>query len=232
MTQNVLITGANRGIGLEFVRQYAASKAHVFACCRNPDQADELTRLAQDPAHHISLHRLDLEDFSSIDQLAAELHAQRLDLLIQNAGVYGRRNRDLGSTDYDDWMRTFRINTMAPFKLAESLVAPLSRGNHPILSVITSRMGSIDDNTSGGSVVYRSTKAALNMVAKTLSLDLAPYAIRVVALHPGWVKTDMGGANALISAEESVSGMRQVLASMGQKENGAFLAFDGRTIPW
>lgn len=233
MSSNLLITGANRGIGLEFARQYATEGWRIFACCRHPEGSTELNALSQKHDGLITVHMLDVGDFLQIERLADELAGQDLDILINNAGIYpDATSGGLGATNYEGWAHAFRVNTMAPLKMAETFAGNLARGKQKKIINITSKMGSIADNTSGGAYTYRSSKAALNMVVKSLSHDLASRGIITAVLHPGWVKTDMGGPNALITAEQSVSGMRKVIAGLTQKESGRFYAYDGQEIPW
>ncbi|MBU3735988.1 MAG: SDR family oxidoreductase [Methylobacterium sp.] len=227
-----LITGANRGIGLEFTRQYAAAGWQVHATCRHPDQAHALQALAgKYPA--IRMHPLDVADFDRIDSLARELQNESIDLLLNNAGIYpsGSRGR-LGATDEAEWAQAFRVNSMAPLRMCEAFLTHVARSPLKKIALITSKMGSIDDNTSGGAYIYRTSKAALNMVARSLAIDLAPQGISVALLHPGWVRTDMGGPDAWISAEQSVTGMRQLIDRLDLERSGKFFAYDGQPIPW
>jgi NAD(P)-dependent dehydrogenase (short-subunit alcohol dehydrogenase family) len=233
MSPQALITGANRGLGLEFVKQLSAQGWRVFACCRDPQQADNLNQLAQASAGKISVHPLVVEDSAQIQQLARQLQGQAIDLLINNAGMYtGGVSERFGQISTPDWLRVFQVNTIAPLKMAESFVAHVAQSQLKTIATITSKMGSIADNTSGGVYIYRSTKAALNMVMKSLALDVEPSGIKVALLHPGWVKTDMGGPNALITAQQSVAGMLQVILNLGWQDSGRFLAYDGTEIEW
>lgn len=229
----VLITGTNRGIGLEFVRQYAMNGWRVHACCRNPTSADALNRLAAQYLDRISVHELDVVDHQQIEQLAETLSTESIDLLINNAGVYPFTHGDaFGETDYDAWQYAFAVNTMAPLKMIEAFVRQVARSQIKTIVTITSKMGSIADNRGGGSYIYRSSKAAVNIVMKSLSIDLSDKRITAILLHPGWVKTDMGGPGALISAEQSVTGMRRVLEHLQSEDSGKFYAFDGQIVPW
>jgi NAD(P)-dependent dehydrogenase (short-subunit alcohol dehydrogenase family) len=224
----VLITGANRGLGLEFCRQYAADGWQVLACCRNPEAADELAEIPD-----VRVLPLDISDFAQIDHLAAELKDASIDVLINNAGIYGDSPRHgFGHLDYTAWMHTLTVNTLAPVKMAEAFLPHLKRGEQKLLASITSQMGSIADNGSGGSILYRTSKAALNAAMKSLALDLEELGIGVLVLHPGWVKTDMGGPSALIDAEESIAGMRRVLERFTLAQSGEFLKYDGSPLPW
>lgn len=231
--KTVLITGANRGIGLEFVRQYAAEGWRVLACCRKPAAADMLNRLVNQFPDRIQVHALDVTDHQQIEQLAQTLTGQPIDLLINNAGVYPPvRGDSFGKTDYAAWQQVFAVNTMAPLRMAEAFIRQVSRSELKTIVTITSKMGSVADNSGGGSYIYRSSKAGVNIVAKSLSIDLSPQRIIVVVLHPGWVKTDMGGPGALITAEQSVTGMRRVIGNLTLQDSGKFYAFDGQIVPW
>ncbi len=225
----VLITGANRGLGLEFTQQYAADGWSVLACCRHPQSALDLQALAKVNAN-ITIQPLDVADFVQIDALALQLKDESIDVLINNAGVYPASS--FGGTNYEAWAEGFKVNSMVPLKMAEAFVQHLTRGQLKKIATLSSKMGSLDDNTSGESYSYRSSKTAVNMVMKSLSIDLKPHGISVVTLHPGWVQTDMGGSNALISAHTSVSGLRKVIESLSLESTGKFIAYDGKAIPW
>jgi len=223
----VLITGANRGIGLAFARSFAADGWRVYACCRQPDKAREL----KDLAGEVTVHRLDVTDSLQVAGLARELAGQPVDILLNNAGIYGSRT-GFGETDYDLWPQVFQVNVMAPLRLAERFVEQVAQSESKLIVNISSRMASIAENSSGGGYVYRSSKAALNMVAKSLSIDLADRGITVVMFHPGWVQTDMGGPKAAVTAGESVAGMRAVIERLTSADNGRFFTYDGTEIPW
>jgi NAD(P)-dependent dehydrogenase (short-subunit alcohol dehydrogenase family) len=229
---SVLITGANRGLGLEFCKQYGAQGWRIFACCRQPATATALQTLAaQYP--QLTIHTLDVADFQQIDQLAAQLSSEPMDVLLSNAGVYGdKSDYDFGKLDYHLWQETLRINTLAPVKLAEAFLPHLLKSNRKQLVAITSLMASMTDNGSGGSIFYRSSKAGLNAAMKSLAIDLLSQKISVLILHPGWVKTDMGGSQAPTSPEESISGMRKVIDEFSLENSGTFLNFKGELQPW
>ena len=228
----VLVTGANRGLGLEMVRQYAHDGWQVLACCREPEQAEELCRIADSSEGRVRVFRLDVTDAAQIQSLARELQVQPIDIFVNNAGIYGPRPLPFGRVPEADWVDVFRINTIAPLKLAEAFVEHVARSRQKIFATISSKMGSMKENREGGDYIYRSSKAAVNAVVKSLSLDLRERNIKTVALHPGWVRTEMGGKDAPLSVEESVSEMRTVLASVTTRKTGKFLAFDGTVIPW
>ncbi len=223
----VLITGANRGIGLEFARVFAADGWNVHACCRQPEKAAKLKALAGE----VSVHRLDVTNGLQVAGLARELAEEPIDLLLNNAGIYGPRT-GFAQTDYDEWAPVFQVNVMAPLRMAERFVRQVAGSERKLIANISSKMGSIGDNARGGSYIYRSSKAALNMVVKSLSVDLAGRGISVVAFHPGWVQTDMGGSEAALTVAESVAGMRAVIEGLGPADNGKFFNYDGSEIPW
>ena len=231
--KTILITGANRGIGLELSKQYAADGWRVFACCRHPEKAEALNKLANQHPSLIKIQALDVADHTQIEQLALSLSNETIDLLFNNAGVYPASDAGgFGRTNYSEWMSAFAINTMAPLKMVEAFVNNVARSQQKLIVTMTSQMGSIEDNSSGGNYLYRSTKAAANMVVKSLALDLNKKGITAVAFNPGWVKTDMGGPNAMISVEQSVSEMRQVIGRLKLTDSGKFFGNDGNIIPW
>ncbi len=232
MQGTVLITGANRGIGLEFVRQFARGGSQVIACCRDPTSASALDALMRQSDGKVTVHRLNVTDRRQREDLSKELGDTPIDMLINNAGVYGQRDATLGNIDEQRWLETFAINTIAPIKLSEILVENVARGRHKIIASISSQMGSIADNRSGNHYVYRSSKAALNAAMKSMALDLRSRAIIAAILHPGWVKTDMGGPNAPISVEESVDRMRETLGRLTLQDSGIFFDVDGSVLPW
>lgn len=224
----VLITGANRGLGFEFARQYCAAGWRVIATCRKPEAAGRLESLSC----NTEVHPLDVADFAQVEALAHALDHEKIDLLLSNAGVYGPPSSQFGSLDFAAWEEVFRVNSMATLKICECFADHVAGSNLKLIVAITSRMGSIDDNASGGSYFYRASKAALNAVMKSLSIDLKERGITVAVLHPGWVKTDMGGADALIDVGPSVAGMRKVIAGLKPQDSGKFLGFNGDEIPW
>ena len=224
----VLITGANRGLGLEFVRQYAIDNYEVIACSRKINKKDDLHKL-QVKFKNISIYKLDVANFSSIDQFAKSLKSP-IDILINNAGVYPDSSID--HINYDTWLEAFKINTLVAFKMTKAFLPHLKKSHLKKVASLTSKMGSIDDNSGGGEYLYRSSKTALNMVMKSLSIDLKPYDLALITLHPGWVRTDMGGPNGLIDADESVTGMKRQIDKLSIKTSGQFIAYDGKKIPW
>ena len=230
---SVLITGCNRGLGLEWVRQCAEKGWRVYATCRFPEQADALNGLArQHPS--VSVHRLDVTRAEQIAELAAALSEVPIDVLINNAGVYLERTvaHGLGSLSYADWVETLAVNTLGPVRVTEAFVAHLARSQRRLVVAITSHMGSIADIESAGSYYYRSSKAALNAAMKGLALELERHRIGVLLLHPGWVRTRMGGPNAPVAPADSVGGMGTMVENFRLADSGSFLRYDGRQMPW
>ena len=231
MPGTILITGCNRGIGLEMTRQFAEDGWQVIATCRNPSAAWELGELAE-ANHNIEVHGLDITDYQQMAGLAKDLDGRQLDILISNAGYYGPKGVGLGSVDVEEWRKVLEANTIAPYKLVETFYPNLAGSEYKVIGVLSSKVGSIGDNSSGGGYIYRSSKTALNQVVKSLSIDLAGEGIKVLALHPGWVKTEMGGPNALISTKESVAGLKKILLEASAEHSGRFHNYDGSAIPW
>ncbi|MCK5274623.1 MAG: SDR family oxidoreductase [Alphaproteobacteria bacterium] len=218
----VLITGASRGIGREFARQYEAGGWRVIATCRDPSKYDL----------EGEVYRLDVTDPDSVAALHRELKGEAIDLLINNAGIYGPRGLEFGSLDYDSWEEVLRTNVLGPMRVAEAIIDQVAASEKKKMVFISSKVGSIADNSSGGSYIYRSSKTALNMAVKSLSLDLSGKEVICLMLHPGWVQTDMGGASALIDAATSVAGMRAVIDRAGAADSGRFFNYDGNELPW
>lgn len=217
-----LITGANRGIGLELARQYAGDGWTVIGTAREPDKAADLAAIDA-----TEIARFDAADAASIDALASQLGNRPIDVFINNAGYYGSH-----TVERQDWLRTLAINTVAPTQLALRLKPNVMAGESKKMVVLTSKMGSIADNVRGGAIIYRSSKAAVNAAWKSLAIDFASEDIAITMLHPGWVRTDMGGPNALIDVETSVSGLRAVIDGLSPENSGCFLAYDGSAIDW
>jgi NAD(P)-dependent dehydrogenase (short-subunit alcohol dehydrogenase family) len=227
----VLITGTNRGIGLEFVKQYLDRGHRVLATCRNPDDKGELADLAA-ANHSVTLMALDVGSEESRASFAAALADTPVDIFINNAGVYGPRDASFGKVDAKEWEQVLFVNSIAPLLLTQEIIGNLREGGDRKLVYITSKMGSIDDNSGGGSYIYRSSKTALNSVVRSLSVDLRDEGFSVAVLHPGWVQTDMGGPNALIDTLTSVSGMIGVIDKLSQANTGQFFNYDGQPIAW
>lgn len=229
---NVLITGANRGIGLEMVKYAMEQGWRVFACCRNPHNADKLFNIAKLSNGQISVHIADMVELGTLQALSYELRNDPIDMLINNAGIYGSDKNKFGSVDVDSWLQTFQINSIAPLKMVETFVGQLDMGKRKVVACMSSKMGSMADNGYGSSYIYRSSKAALNAVVKSLSIDLKDQGIISVALHPGWVKTDMGGPNAEITTRDCVEQLFSHLAALTIEDSGRFIDIDGSDVPW
>lgn len=227
----VLITGANRGIGLELTRQCLERGDEVTAACRRPDEAKELLAL-RETHEKLSILPLELNDEGSLERFVKELDGKTIDIFINNAGIYGQRDARIGNIDTASWHEAFHVNTIAPMLLTERLLPQLREGKDRKLIYMSSKMGSIADNGSGGSYVYRSSKTALNQVVKSLAGDLTSDGFTVLTLHPGWVRTDMGGPNGLIDTDTSAKGLLQVIDGASTADSGRFIAYDGKDIPW
>ncbi len=217
----VLITGANRGIGLEFCRQLTARGDTVIAACRKPSEA-----LAALPVEIID--GVDVADDAAVARLAETLSGRAIDVLINNAGLLVPTG--LSSLDFDVIRRQLEINSLGPLRVTAALRSNLSPGSK--VAIITSRMGSITDNTSGGHYGYRMSKAAVNMAGKSLALDLAADGVAVVLLHPGWVRTDMTAHNGLIDTDESVAGLLTRIDGLTQAQSGTFWHTSGEALRW
>ncbi len=227
----ILITGTNRGIGLEFTKQYLARGDRVIATCRDIEAADALQKLRSDH-DKLEVQQLDVSSAESILKFVQQLADTPIDIFINNAGVYGPRNAKFGEVDGQLWASVLQVNSIAPLMLSQLLMPNLRQGTDKKMVYLTSKMGSIDDNSGGGSYIYRSSKTALNSVVKSLAIDLAGEGFRAAVLHPGWVLTDMGGQNALIDTKTSVTGMLQVVDDLDQQSSGSFFNYDGSIIAW
>jgi NAD(P)-dependent dehydrogenase (short-subunit alcohol dehydrogenase family) len=230
--QTILITGANRGLGLEFARQYAADGWQVYATCRDPNSASELRRLADAIGNNMHILALDVTDLASIKAAAAELDGEAIDLLLNNAGVGGPRGQTIGNIDYEAWAKVLSVNTLGPLRVSEVFVDNVAQSERKLIVTLTSGMGSIADNTSGGAFAYRSSKAAVNMVMRSLAIDLAPRGITCLVINPGWVRTDMGGPRGNLTPAESVTRLRRLIEKFGPKHSGRFFNHDGREYAW
>ena len=228
----ILITGANRGLGLEFTRQYLAEGYAVIAATRNPGAAHRLRQLERDSKGRLTLLEADVADTASVRRAAALVQTPAIDVLINNAGVYGGEAQTIGSIDYHEWMRVLDINVLGPMRVCEAFLDRVAQSDRRLIVTITSGMGSLADNTSGGYIAYRTSKAAVNMAMRTAAIDLRQRGITCVVLNPGWVRTDMGGPNAKLSPEESVTAMRRVIAELGPNNSGRFYNYDGREYHW
>jgi len=221
----VLITGANRGLGLEFAKQYKGLGYEVIGTARHPEKANLLKGLG------VQIEELDVADPKSISALAKRLKGVPIDILINNAGVFRERNDSFEELDIDEMNYTFAVNSTGPVFLTQALLPNLREGKQKKIVNITSSLGSIARN-SGGMYHYRASKAALNMLSRTMSIELGKEGFIVIALHPGWVRTDMGGASATYSPQQSIDAMIDVIDRLNKRSNGLYLDLNGKQIPW
>ena len=233
----VLVTGANRGLGLEFARQYASDGWKVFATVREPKKAAELQNLAKKHSN-LQIHQLDVADEKSVKNLAEGLDSEPIDVLIHNSGVYPRGGQKIGEIDYAGWRAALETNVFGAMRLTEALLKNVEASDRKQIAAVSSGMASLR-GVEGGSVAqagtsyqYRSSKTALNMALSILAKELEPRGISVVLLDPGWVKTDMGGPHAQLTPEQSIGGMRKVLAGNPKQIAGKFIGHDGIARPW
>lgn len=222
----ILITGANRGIGLEFVKQYAAEGAEVIACCREPAKAADLKAVKG----KVRVMALDVGDAASVNALKKELGDTPIDIVINNAGVSSPKAKN-GAIDVDAWLATFRVNSVAPALVAHTLKPNLMKGKDKKLVTLTSQLGSIA-NDSGGFQPYSATKAAVNSLMHSLAKNWAKDGILVGIFHPGWVQTDMGGSGAPVKPQDSVKGLRARIAELDATKSGTYRDFENRPLPW
>ena len=220
----VLVTGAARGLGLDFTRQYVAKGWKVIACARKPEA---LKLLGGD----VQSHKLEVTDYAAVTALANTLSGEAIDVLICNAGIAGREATVLGSIDPNVWRQTFEVNTLAPLMMAEAFVEHVARSQQKKLIAISSRLGSITHATNGR-YAYRASKTALNMEWKGLSIDTAAKGLICVVMHPGCVQTDMGGSAAPLTIDQSVPAMVKVIDGLTPEQNGHFINYDGSEIAW
>ena len=227
--ETVVISGANRGIGFELTRRFAASGCRVFAGCRTPDQATRLTELAKNA--DIEIRTLDVTSADNVEALRAELYGQTVDILINNAGIMGHQRQTVSDMDYDAWLRAFEVNTLAPFRMSTALRPSIARSPNPRIATISSQMGSLN-RKSKGAFAYRSSKAAVNKVMQVLAAELEADGIIVCPIHPGWVRTDMGGPEAEISVDESADGLFSLINKLTKEQSGRFWTWKGEEHDW
>ena len=218
----IVITGANRGIGLELARQYADDGHEVIRAMRGPDRADPIfgTTMA-----------LDVTDAESVRKFAAGLMDRPVDLLVANAGVISPERQSSTDMDFDGFLQTLNVNVLGPLRVIQALLPNLRRAAHPKIAITSSRMGSMASAQSGF-IAYRASKAAVNKVAQCVATDLAGEGIAVASLRPGWVRTDLGGPGADLDVETSTAGLRRVLDGLSLENSGRFWAYDGEELEW
>ena len=227
-----LITGANRGLGLEFTRQFVGAKCHVIATCRTPDKADKLQAEAQSAPGRIEIQQLDAASRDSIVQLADKLKGRPIDYLISNAAISGNKFGPVNELDEATWIEVFRTNTMGPTYLAGAFADNVAASERRIMAFMSTRQAIIKDNVKGRYYMYRSSKTALNACIKNLAIDYGEKGIACLAFHPGFVRTDMGGPGGAIDADASVTGLMKLLLSAGPGHNGRFFEYTGIELNW
>ncbi|MGE4070152.1 MAG: SDR family oxidoreductase [Lysobacterales bacterium] len=221
----VLVTGANRGLGLEYARQFAAKGYRVIGTARDPQGATELADVAD------RVEALDVADAASVAALAERLKDVPIDILVNNAGMFDRGDVSIDKVDFGVMEQTFQVNTFGPLRLTQALLPNLRLGQRKQIVNMSSQLGSVQ-NSDGRWYAYRASKSALNQINKILSVELGPEGFVCVVLHPGWVRTDMGGAAATYSPEESVSGLIGVIEQLDSGKNGGYFDLKGNTLPW
>lgn len=224
----LLVTGAGRGIGLEFVSQLLAAQKNVIAWVRDPQAATELNGLQKKFSSTLTIQKVDITNEKSIKAATASL--KNVDVVINNAGVLLDNEFKLTNLPIDTIKDTFEVNVYAPIRVAQTLLPFLEKSSSPLLVNISSKMGSIDDNSSGGYYAYRMSKTALNMFTKSFSVDYPN--IKTFCMHPGWVQTDMGGSNATTTIEQSVTGLLRTILEPQKFKSGSFINFEGKILPW
>jgi NAD(P)-dependent dehydrogenase (short-subunit alcohol dehydrogenase family) len=238
--KTILITGANRGLGYEMVRQFSNRDEHqIIACCRSPASSDALNHLATQN-QQIEVHTLNVADMSSIEALGEELTTRPIDILINNAGIFGKNDpattgfadQAFGKSDFEvDWINPFRVNVIGQMMMVETLISNIEASSIRKIAMITSIVASIK-LAQGHMFGYAASKSAANMTAKNLSVALKNRGIIVNPIHPGYAKTDMSGEQAHVEVEDAVAGVLQQIDSMSLENSGAFLSFDGSILPW
>ena len=232
MIKKILVTGANRGLGLGLVKKFLKNNEKVICTTRNISKSKELILCKEKYNDNLEICELDLLDKESPNILSNFLRNEPIDLFINNAGVIGHSAQHFKSVSLNHWLEVLKVNLIAPLLITQSIIKNIEKSSERKIYFISSKVGSIEDNKSGGMYIYRSSKTALNQVVKSLSIDLKPLGISVISLHPGWVRTEMGGPNALISVEESVNGMVDVISNTSIINSGQFINYDGTRLPW
>jgi NAD(P)-dependent dehydrogenase (short-subunit alcohol dehydrogenase family) len=221
----VLVTGANRGLGLEFAKQLQETGYEVIGTARSPGKADQLK------ATGARVEQLDVASPESVEALANRLNGVPIEMLINNAGMLNRSDSSLDTLDFEVMERTFQVNSLGPLRVTQALLPNLQAGGKKTIVNISSIMGSIE-LSSGGSYSYRTSKTALNQVNKIISAELAPHGFTSVVMHPGWVRTDMGGSGATLAVPESISAMLEVIEGLTIESTGKFYNYDSEELPW
>lgn len=226
-----LITGVNRGIGLELLRQYAADNWQVIGTCRDLTNATEAIALAE-ASEHVALHELDVTDDAAVTALAEKLSGTTIDVLILNAGVMGQDSVKLGELQSEDFRNVLNVNVVAQAMCLQAFARHVSASERRIIVGMGSFLGSMGLNADGGLYSYRAAKAGMHAIMVSASQDLRKHGVTAIVMHPGWVQTDMGGQDATISCETSVTGMRTVIDGLTPKDSGRFLSYAGEEMAW
>jgi len=224
--QTVLITGANRGVGLALAEKFKQHGYHVIATARKPERAEALRALG------VQIEQLDVVSADSVAKLAAKLKGQSIDVLLNNAGIGGHSAPSFAQLDIEQLQRVLDVNGLGALRVTQALMANMADSKHKVVANISSIMGSTGLNQRGGALGYRASKAALNNFTKSLAVEYGKSGFVFVVLHPGWVRTDMGTERATYSAEESATGLFEVIAGLGAKDNGLFYDFQGKALAW
>lgn len=227
----VLITGVNRGIGLEFLKQYAAAGWTVIGTCRDLAKAEAANVIAES-RDGVTLHSLDVTDVTAVNALAQSLSGTTIDVLILNAGAMSQASATLGKIDAQDFLRILEVNVVSPLMCAQAFTPHVSASDRGVMVGLGSFLGSLTNNTDGSLYSYRASKSGIHAVMRSLSIDLRDAGVLAIPIHPGWVQTDMGGENATISAEASVSGMRAVIEGLTPEKSGRLWTYAGEEMPW
>jgi NAD(P)-dependent dehydrogenase (short-subunit alcohol dehydrogenase family) len=232
--RRILVTGGGRGLGLEFVRRWLEAGHKVFALARDVEKAPGLAKLGEEYAATLLLSNCDVSDDASVQAAADNVGGEwnSLDILVNNAGIYGPKGDSIETVDFDEIRRVFEINALGPLRVSRAFLHLVRNGQQPRIVHVTSLMGSIDDNTSGGSYPYRMSKTGLNMASRNLAHDLQSDGIISAVIHPGWVRTDMGGTGAPLEIEDSVGAMIETIESLDMEGSGGFFDRNGERLPW
>jgi NAD(P)-dependent dehydrogenase (short-subunit alcohol dehydrogenase family) len=229
--ETVLITGANRGLGLEMARQLVARGSNVLACARQPTEATELLELARSHSGQISIYELDVTDGKSVSRARSTIGGRQIDILINNAGVIGPARQSVNDMDFDGWAYTLAVNTLGPMRVLQAFLDNLRAAEHPRVLNLTSFMGSFATQGSNH-IAYRSSKAALNRAMRAAAAELAGDGISIAMVHPGWARTAMGGASATLPAEDSVRGLIALVDGLDVEKSGRLFNWDGKEYDW
>jgi len=237
----ILVTGANRGLGLELCRQYAAADWRVAGCCRNPGEAAALRAVAAAGPGRVTLHRMDVDSPEEVAAVAADLAGEPIDILMNNAGTAdaygtgvfeGKDDPDIRNYDMEGWLEVLKTNVISPGRVTGAFVENVAASEKKLIVMMASGLSSIGNTWQGGRYAYRTSKAALNMLMRGLGAWLEPRGITLVSIAPGWTRTDLGGPNAHNSVEEAITGMRAVMESLTFEDTGSYWNFNGEWLPW